>query len=88
MTAILHSLVVGHCGTPRAHWLHLWRLTRACVVTLRRVLRLWCASVFDCRRVAVVCLQAGTRLGAEGAKALAPELGKLTQLQTLDLECE
>ena len=41
--------------------------------------------VFGCRRVAVACLQAGNELGAEGAKAVAPELGKLTQLQTLDL---
>ena len=32
-----------------------------------------------------LCLQVGTGLGAEGAKALAPELGKLTQLQALDL---
>ena len=30
-------------------------------------------------------LQAGNKVGAEGAKALAPELGNLTQLHTLDL---
>ena len=35
--------------------------------------------------MAVVCLQADNKLDAEGAKALAPELGKLTQLQTLNL---
>ena len=34
--------------------------------------------------MAVVCLQAANELGAEGAKVLAPELGKLTQLQTLN----
>ena len=38
-----------------------------------------------CVGVAVVCVQADNEFGAEGAKALAPELGKLTQLQTLDL---
>ena len=35
--------------------------------------------------VAVVWLHADNKLGAEGAKVLAPELGKLMQLQTLDL---
>ena len=32
--------------------------------------------------------QADNKLGAEGAKSLAPELGKLTQLQTLNLSGE
>ena len=75
-------------GTRRAHWLHVWRLTIAFVVTLRRVLWPWCACVFGCRRVAVACLQADNSFGAEGAKAVAPELGKLTQLQTLSLAGE
>ena len=66
------------CGTPRAHWFHLWRLTGACVVTS-------CSVTVMC-----ICdnLQADNRVGVEGAKALAPELGKLTQLQTLNLKGE
>ena len=61
-------------------------------------MRVWsrCVEIFDhdvhlrvdCGGVGAVCLQAVNELGAEGAKALAPELGKLTQLQTLNLESE
>ena len=36
----------------------------------------------------VLCVCSGNKLGAEGAKALAPSLAKLTQLQTLDLASE
>ena len=36
----------------------------------------------------MACLQAVNKLGTEGAKALAPELGKLMQLQALNLESE
>ena len=43
------------------------------------------AFVFGCGGVAVACLQADNKLRAAGAKALAPELGKLTQLQTVNL---
>ena len=47
-----------------------------------------CVWLPSCGCAAVVWLQAGNKLGAEGAKALAPELGKLTQLQTLNLRGE
>ena len=33
-------------------------------------------------------LDTDNKIGDEGAIALAPELGKLTQLQTLNLHCE
>ena len=33
-------------------------------------------------------LRAGNKFGAEGAAALAPQVGKLTRLQRLDLEGE
>ena len=38
--------------------------------------------------VTLVEVQADNELGAEGSKALTPALGKLTQLQTLNLGCE
>ena len=47
-----------------------------------------CMCVVGCGGVAAAWLQAGNFMGAEGAKALAPELGKLTQLQTLHLNGE
>ena len=59
-----------------------------CVVTLGLLHDCVVASVFGCGGVAAVCLQADNEVGAEGAKALAPELGKLRQLQTLNLEGE
>ena len=38
-----------------------------------------------CWVVVCVCVCSDNELGAEGAKALAPSVAKLTQLQTLDL---
>ena len=54
------------------------------VFTLPPVARLVCiCAMANC--VTLASLQAGNQLGDEEAKVLAPELGKLTQLHTLDL---
>ena len=69
--------------------MHLWCLVCVCGDDASRCVTMMCICVLLrwCGHT-VVCLQPGNELGAEGAKALAPELGKLTQLQTLNLYCE
>ena len=70
----------------RTHWLHdAWRLLVVCGAACSMTVLRTCVVN---GRVAVAWVQADSELGAEGGKALAPELGKLTQLQTLDLGCE
>ena len=60
------------------------RRTANCVLLMRVCAVYVCVSV-----LCVLCiaqrLQAGNQLGTEAAVALAPQLGKLTQLQTLNL---
>ena len=68
-----------------AHWCSLVVIDDTCEVTRGPMT---CICVIGCGCVAVAWLQTDNMLGAEGAKALVPELVKLTQLQMLHLESE